>query len=46
MAAEQVENGASEEITTIFINGLPDDMQPREFDLLFKFSPGWEFGLL
>jgi RNA recognition motif-containing protein len=32
----------SEEITTIFIVGFPDDMQEREFHNLFTFHPGFE----
>ncbi|ORX63129.1 hypothetical protein DM01DRAFT_1331203 [Hesseltinella vesiculosa] len=32
----------SEEVTTIFVVGFPDDMQEREFQNMFMFSPGFE----
>ncbi|KAF7722936.1 hypothetical protein EC973_002568 [Apophysomyces ossiformis] len=43
-------NGANpnmaEEISTIFVVGFPDDMQEREFQNMFIFSPGFEAATL
>ncbi|KAI7881082.1 hypothetical protein K492DRAFT_146430 [Lichtheimia hyalospora FSU 10163] len=42
-------NGTSnsgEEISTIFVVGFPDDMQEREFQNMFIFSPGFEAATL
>jgi hypothetical protein len=35
-----------EEISTIFVVGFPDDMQEREFQNMFVFSPGFEAATL
>ncbi|KAF8638623.1 hypothetical protein AX17_002164 [Amanita inopinata Kibby_2008] len=35
-----------EEICTIFVVGFPDDMQEREFQNMFTFSPGFEAATL
>ncbi|KAI8388348.1 uncharacterized protein BYT42DRAFT_559794 [Radiomyces spectabilis] len=35
-------NALSEDVTTIFVVGFPDDMQEREFQNIFMFSPGFE----
>ncbi|KAI8093594.1 uncharacterized protein BX664DRAFT_358026 [Halteromyces radiatus] len=32
----------TEEVTTIFVVGFPEDMQEREFQNMFMFSPGFE----
>ncbi|KAI9303303.1 hypothetical protein BJ944DRAFT_165664 [Cunninghamella echinulata] len=32
----------NEEVTTIFVVGFPEDMQEREFQNMFMFSPGFE----
>ncbi|KAF9577812.1 hypothetical protein BGW38_006738, partial [Lunasporangiospora selenospora] len=39
-------NTAQEEITTIFVVGFPDDMQEREFQNMFVFTPGFEAATL
>ncbi|KAG0263878.1 hypothetical protein BGZ95_003704 [Linnemannia exigua] len=40
-------NGAvQEEISTIFVVGFPDDMQEREFQNMFVFTPGFEAATL
>ncbi|KAG0204392.1 hypothetical protein BGX28_003644 [Mortierella sp. GBA30] len=41
-------NGGSqtEEISTIFVVGFPDDMQEREFQNMFVFTPGFEAATL
>jgi hypothetical protein len=31
-----------EQVTTIFVVGFPEDMQEREFQNMFMFSPGFE----
>ncbi|CAG8436810.1 6894_t:CDS:2 [Ambispora gerdemannii] len=36
----------SEEISTIFVVGFPEDMQEREFQNMFIFSPGFEAATL
>ncbi|ORX89656.1 hypothetical protein K493DRAFT_382360 [Basidiobolus meristosporus CBS 931.73] len=36
----------NEEITTIFVIGFPEDMQEREFQNMFLFSPGFEAATL
>ncbi|KAJ1722115.1 hypothetical protein LPJ53_003447 [Coemansia erecta] len=36
----------SEDITTIFVVGFPDDMKEREFQNMFTFSPGFEAATL
>ncbi|KAL1920135.1 uncharacterized protein VTP21DRAFT_1281 [Calcarisporiella thermophila] len=36
----------SEEISTIFVVGFPDDMQEREFQNMFCFAPGFEAATL
>ncbi|KAJ1727896.1 hypothetical protein H4217_008826, partial [Coemansia sp. RSA 1939] len=36
----------SEEITTIFVVGFPDDMKEREFQNMFTFSSGFEAATL
>ncbi|KAF9944919.1 hypothetical protein BGZ65_011425, partial [Modicella reniformis] len=36
----------SEEISTIFVVGFPDDMQEREFQNMFVFTPGFEAATL
>ncbi|CAG8642849.1 2781_t:CDS:2 [Acaulospora morrowiae] len=36
----------NEEISTIFVVGFPDDMQEREFQNMFIFSPGFEAATL
>ncbi|KAF7729141.1 hypothetical protein EC973_004909 [Apophysomyces ossiformis] len=35
-------NGITEDVTTIFVVGFPDNMQEREFQNMFTFSPGFE----
>jgi hypothetical protein len=48
-AARSVHDGStngSEEISTIFVVGFPDDMQEREFQNMFIFSPGFEAATL
>lgn len=35
-----------EEISTIFVVGFPEDMQEREFQNMFMFSPGFEAATL
>ncbi|KAK4688241.1 hypothetical protein P7C73_g1866, partial [Tremellales sp. Uapishka_1] len=41
------EDGEEEEvISTIFVVGFPDDMQEREFQNIFTFSPGFEAATL
>lgn len=37
---------SGEEISTIFVVGFPDDMQEREFQNMFIFSPGFEAATL
>ncbi|KAG9325879.1 hypothetical protein KVV02_006873 [Mortierella alpina] len=37
---------APEEISTIFVVGFPDDMQEREFQNMFVFTPGFEAATL
>lgn len=37
---------ANEEISTIFVVGFPEDMQEREFQNMFIFSPGFEAATL
>lgn len=37
---------APEEISTIFVVGFPEDMQEREFQNMFTFSPGFEAATL
>ncbi|KAI8145330.1 hypothetical protein BJV82DRAFT_643667 [Fennellomyces sp. T-0311] len=37
---------SAEEISTIFVVGFPDDMQEREFQNMFIFSPGFEAATL
>ncbi|KAJ1809601.1 hypothetical protein LPJ56_005967, partial [Coemansia sp. RSA 2599] len=32
----------SDDITTIFVVGFPEDMKEREFQNMFTFSPGFE----
>ncbi|KAG2218374.1 hypothetical protein INT45_013325, partial [Circinella minor] len=39
-------NNSNEEISTIFVVGFPDDMQEREFQNMFIFSPGFEAATL
>ncbi|KAF9534109.1 hypothetical protein CPB83DRAFT_889121 [Crepidotus variabilis] len=39
-------NTAGEEISTIFVVGFPEDMQEREFQNMFTFSPGFEAATL
>lgn len=39
-------NANSEEISTIFVVGFPEDMQEREFQNMFTFSPGFEAATL
>ncbi len=41
-----INSQVSEEITTIFVVGFPDDMQDREFQNMFTFSPGFEAATL
>ncbi|KAJ2581963.1 hypothetical protein GGH95_001796, partial [Coemansia sp. RSA 1836] len=36
----------SDDITTIFVGGIPDDMKEREFQNMFTFSPGFEAATL
>ncbi|KAJ2747783.1 hypothetical protein GGI20_000253 [Coemansia sp. BCRC 34301] len=35
-----------DDITTIFVGGIPDDMKEREFQNMFTFSPGFEAATL
>ncbi|KAF7432743.1 hypothetical protein PC9H_004686 [Pleurotus ostreatus] len=47
LGAGATRNEAShEEISTIFVVGFPDDMQEREFQNMFTFSPGFEAATL
>ncbi|KAF9931990.1 hypothetical protein FBU30_009169 [Linnemannia zychae] len=52
LAAQGVNNNtnnnnlAPEEISTIFVVGFPDDMQEREFQNMFVFTPGFEAATL
>ncbi|ORY44757.1 hypothetical protein BCR33DRAFT_765810 [Rhizoclosmatium globosum] len=39
-------NDPDEEISTIFVVGLPEDMQEREFQNMFIFAPGFESATL
>ncbi|KAJ7228194.1 hypothetical protein GGX14DRAFT_346331, partial [Mycena pura] len=39
-------NNAQEDISTIFVVGFPEDMQEREFQNMFTFSPGFEAATL
>ncbi|KAI8357640.1 hypothetical protein B0O80DRAFT_293733 [Mortierella sp. GBAus27b] len=39
-------NFGQEEISTIFVVGFPDDMQEREFQNMFVFTPGFEAATL
>ncbi|KAG6850632.1 hypothetical protein H0H93_010824 [Arthromyces matolae] len=39
-------SGNNEEISTIFVVGFPDDMQEREFQNMFTFSPDFEAATL
>ncbi|KAF9115269.1 hypothetical protein BGX27_008390 [Mortierella sp. AM989] len=39
-------NSLQEEISTIFVVGFPDDMQEREFQNMFVFTPGFEAATL
>ncbi|KAG0041288.1 hypothetical protein BGZ83_002045 [Gryganskiella cystojenkinii] len=39
-------NGLTEEISTIFVVGFPEDMQEREFQNMFVFTPGFEAATL
>ncbi|KAJ2798913.1 hypothetical protein FBU31_007249, partial [Coemansia sp. 'formosensis'] len=32
----------SDDVTTIFVGGIPDDMKEREFQNMFTFSTGFE----
>lgn len=45
-AGSLIPAASSEEITTIFVVGFPDDMQEREFQNMFLFSPGFEAATL
>ncbi|GJJ68149.1 hypothetical protein EMPS_00495 [Entomortierella parvispora] len=38
--------GLAEEISTIFVVGFPEDMQEREFQNMFVFTPGFEAATL
>jgi hypothetical protein len=38
--------GTKEDISTIFVVGFPEDMQEREFQNMFMFSPGFEAATL
>ncbi|KAF9450956.1 hypothetical protein P691DRAFT_788207 [Macrolepiota fuliginosa MF-IS2] len=40
------DNNNQEEISTIFVVGFPEDMQEREFQNMFTFSPGFEAATL
>lgn len=40
------QDGFKEEISTIFVVGFPEDMQEREFQNMFMFSPGFEAATL
>ncbi|KAG6841840.1 hypothetical protein C0991_006247 [Blastosporella zonata] len=39
-------SGSAEEISTIFVVGFPEDMQEREFQNMFTFSPDFEAATL
>ncbi|ORZ01284.1 hypothetical protein BCR43DRAFT_174148 [Syncephalastrum racemosum] len=43
---DQATTFGGEEISTIFVVGFPDDMQEREFQNMFTFSPGFEAATL
>ncbi|KAG0223183.1 hypothetical protein BGW42_006075 [Actinomortierella wolfii] len=43
---QQQQQPTNEEITTIFVVGFPDDMQEREFQNMFVFTPGFEAATL
>jgi hypothetical protein len=40
------QTGTTEEISTIFVVGFPEDLQEREFQNMFIFSPGFEAATL
>ncbi|VDC04087.1 unnamed protein product [Peniophora sp. CBMAI 1063] len=44
--AAAAQSSVQEEISTIFVVGFPDDMQEREFQNMFTFSPGFEAATL
>jgi hypothetical protein len=50
LAQQQQQDGlispTKEEISTIFVVGFPEDMQEREFQNMFMFSPGFEAATL
>lgn len=43
---ESLISPTKEEISTIFVVGFPEDMQEREFQNMFMFSPGFEAATL
>ncbi|KAF9211535.1 hypothetical protein BGZ59_007945, partial [Podila verticillata] len=46
LVPSSVNNPAPEEISTIFVVGFPEDMQEREFQNMFVFTPGFEAATL
>ncbi|RXW24339.1 hypothetical protein EST38_g1506 [Candolleomyces aberdarensis] len=46
VASAPSNNPPQEEISTIFVVGFPEDMQEREFQNMFTFSPGFEAATL
>lgn len=45
-ASNATQPSSQEEISTIFVVGFPEDMQEREFQNMFTFSPGFEAATL
>ncbi|KAG2203501.1 hypothetical protein INT47_008228 [Mucor saturninus] len=46
MQADGLVSPTKEDISTIFVVGFPEDMQEREFQNMFMFSPGFEAATL
>ncbi|OAD77475.1 hypothetical protein PHYBLDRAFT_131156 [Phycomyces blakesleeanus NRRL 1555(-)] len=46
VSSSLVTNTVGEEVSTLFIVGFPEDMQEREFQNMFIFSPGFEAATL
>lgn len=46
LVPSSLNNPAPEEISTIFVVGFPEDMQEREFQNMFVFTPGFEAATL
>lgn len=46
MQGDGLVSPTKEDISTIFVVGFPEDMQEREFQNMFMFSPGFEAATL